>query len=172
MSIRTILVAGARVVALVLATTMVALALGVMAPGVEMASESTSAGSYQPAGDSPNARDAVRPNRAPPFGPFSRASVPGQELAATDLPRDAGMSGGVIVEIPEAAPPSERFSGEGAGRKHAVVARDPTNRRAYLLESASLLQRRGWIGLASDVGTSATGSSGGLRWSEDHRDAE
>jgi hypothetical protein len=169
MSIRTISIAGARVVALVLVTTMVTLTLGVMAPGVEMASESTSAEYYRPVAEAPNARDAVRPNRAPPFG---RASASGPELAAIELPRDSGMSGGAIVEISAAAPPSERFSGEGAGRKHAVVARDPYNRRAYLLESASLLQRRGWIGLSSNGGTTDTGGSGGLRWSEDHRDAE
>jgi len=149
-------------VALVVVTTMVALALGVMAPGVEMASESTSAGSYQSVGEAPNARDAGRPN---PDAPFSRASAPGHELAAIGLPRDARRSRGAIVETPPAERISERFSGEGAGRKHAVVERDPYNRRAYILESASLLQRRGWIGLSRDGGTSASGG-GGLRWSE------
>ncbi len=173
MSARTILVTGARGAALVLVTTMLAFLLGAMAPGFEMASGSTSAGSYQPAVEAPNARDAVRPNPAAPFGPFSRVSAPGHELATVGLPRDAGRFSGAIVETSAAQPPSERFSGEGAGRKHAVVARDPYNRRAYLLESASLLQRRGWIGLSSDGGAAATGgSSGGLGWAGDHRDPE
>jgi hypothetical protein len=169
MSARTILVAGARVVALVVVTTMVALTMGVMAPGVEMASESTSAGSYQSVGEAPNARDTGRPN---PDAPFSGASASGLEMAAVGSPRDTGRSSGAIVETPSAEQISERFSGEGAGRKHAVVARDPYNRRAYILESASLLQRRGWIGLSRDGGTTATGGSGGLRWSEDRHDPE
>ena len=172
MSARTISIAGARDAARVLVTTMAVFLLVALAPGPELASESTSARTYRPAIEASNARDAVRPNPAAPFGPFSRASASGHELAATELPRDAGMSGGAIVETPATEPPSERFSGEGAGRKRAVVVRDPYNRRAYLLESASLLQRRGWIGLSSDVGNFATGGSGKLRWAGDHRYAE
>ena len=172
MSARTISIAGARDAARVLVTTMVAFLLAALAPSLEWASESTSAGTYRPVVEAPNARDTVRPNPAAPFGPFSRASAPRHEPAAAELPRDAGMSGGAIVETPATEPPSERFSGEGAGRKHAVVVRDPYNRRAYLLESASLLQRRGWIGRVSDVRAATTDGSGGLGRVEDHRDPE
>lgn len=45
-----------------------------------------------------------------------------------------------------------RFSGDGGGRKEANAGRDPYNRRSFILETASLMHRRGWIGLSATVG--------------------
>ncbi len=51
----------------------------------------------------------------------------------------------------------ERFSGEGGGRRDISGGSDPFSRRAYLLDTAALMLRRGWIGLERDeVGKSVS----------------
>lgn len=56
-----------------------------------------------------------------------------------------------------ASVPEERFSGEGAGRRDHITASDPHSRRSYILDTASLMHRRGWIGLESRVAAATAG---------------
>ena len=46
----------------------------------------------------------------------------------------------------------DRFSGAGAGRKEAHAGRDSNNPRSFILETASSIHRRRWIGLSARVG--------------------
>lgn len=151
MSYSPVSLAVARDVLLVLATAVLVVALGAAAAGVGIAVVTRAQAAAVLAGEvaiGPSGSDRLSP--APPRGSAHLTISPRQRPAA-EPPRVSAAANAGLTASPGAATPGERFSGEGAGRQERVILRDPHNRRSYILETASLLHRRGWIGLESPV---------------------
>ena len=134
--------AAGRDMALVVATAAIAFILGALSASVN------------------DGHSSAPPNFHPPFVDASFAPVAaGQGHSSIDVLRlearpDRHERGGPIVsaarpETPSqgAATPREWIPGEGAGQTGRTSSRNPYSRRAYIQETASLLYRRGWIGL-------------------------
>ena len=144
-----------RDVLLVALVAAIAFALGVAAAGYGAGLESSDPAATGGGGES---RGATL-TRVAAFGSRTSPTTPARQprlRATVDLPRPDAAN------RPETAPvvPAERFSGDGAGRRETAIVQDPHNRRAYIMETASLLHRRGWIGLDEHGATTTSGDAG------------
>lgn len=141
MPVRPLAFAGARDVLFVVVSTVMAFF------GVAMAAVGDDSPAV-PAAISPIVSRSIdarpeRPERQRAWAAFrTTASLNPFAKAAATARIDPGQAG-------EPAP-RDRFAGEGPVRKGAIAERDPYDRRAYILETASLMHRRGWIGLSAE----------------------
>lgn len=111
---------------------------------------------------------SVRPAPSLTLGPasgddagrdFMRVRYAAQRATAANPERSAGASVAALRTARQAAANQQRadtarirFFGDGGGRKETSGGRDPYDRRSFILETASLMHRRGWIGLSTRAG--------------------
>ena len=135
---------GAHDMLLVLATAAIAFGFGAVSAGIGAKSLSVL----------PTASATVFPTNT---GRATCAEEPRASAAWRAFPNTNEIAAAARVTSGQAreAEPRDRFAGDGPGRRGATAGRDPYDRRGYLLESASLLHRRGWIGLSTQLPTVA-----------------
>ncbi|MGH2618280.1 MAG: hypothetical protein ACRDJC_23875 [Thermomicrobiales bacterium] len=63
-----------------------------------------------------------------------------------------------LAPTPPPSLPRKRFSGDGAMRREIALMRIACSGRVYLLQTASLLHRREWIGLEDRIAEIASGN--------------
>lgn len=145
-----------RDVLLVALVAAIAFALGVAAAGYGAGGGTPDPASATGRGDisgSGVTRGVAFAGLSSPTTPFRHNRM----RATVELPR-ADVS---RATDPAPALPAERFAGDGAGRRETTIVQHPHNRRAYIMETASLLHRRGWIGLDERVAEATSGMAGG-----------
>lgn len=141
---RLLSLSNARDFLLVLTTVIIVVVLGVLS--VRFALDGATV-------DPASVSAAARPGHA--GGAQTRDSIkPAMSLGLVETGATVTLTGPsrpAPAVAPEQLAPVERFSGESGGRKETIIIRDPGNPRTFLLETASLMHRRGWIGVENRV---------------------
>lgn len=137
---------------LVLATILFALLLGTVAPELP-SSDTPGAATFGSAGVRLGSGSGLPRSVAMTAAAALGRTERDRAISASDCPRPAPAT---VLESPR---PGEHFSGNGGGRKETVIIQDLHNRRAYLIETTSLMHRRGWIGVASRIDPPSSGPS-------------
>lgn len=124
---RSVSFAGIRDLLLVLATAVVAFGFGAASAGIDVDSSAAPTASAVSLASAAG-EDTAQPQEKSVSAASSLWAAPDRVAAVVSAaPASRTRAGG--------STPRGRFSGEGAGRKGASAARDPYNRRSYILDT-------------------------------------